>query len=131
MEITASMNISGMRNGQRAGLGILQVQPNWIGVVWAEGMPYLTWSSAGAMVRGPGIQGPVLVLRLKVADEMVSYEFSTDDGKSFTQFGDKVKLRFSWWKGARPALFSFTTAEGEPGFVEFDWVHVNVGEPTP
>jgi len=51
---------------------------------------------------------------------------STDDGGSFTPWGDQVKLRFSWWKGARPALFSFNTGEGEPGYADFDWVHVSV-----
>lgn len=127
MEVTTSMDIDGMRDGQRAGLGILQVQPNWIGVVMSGGMPYLTWSSAGAMVRGPGLQGSPVVLRLRVADQMVSYEFSTDDGVSFTPWGDPVKLRFSWWKGARPALFSFNPAGGEPGYADFDWVHVKVG----
>ena len=126
MEVTVSMDLKGMRDGQRAGLGILQVQPNWIGVVRTAGMPYLTWSSAGALVRGPGIQGSSLVLRLRTENEMVSYEFSTDDGGSFTPWGDQVKLRFSWWKGARPALFSFNTGEGEPGYADFDWVHVSV-----
>jgi len=126
MEITVRMDIGGMRDGQRAGLGILQVQPNWLGVVWSNGMPFLTWSSAGAMVRGPGLQGSVVVLRLKVEDERVSYEFSTDEGVSFTQWGEKAKLRFSWWKGARPALFSFTTTAGDPGFADFDWVRVKV-----
>ena len=57
-------------------------------------------------------------------DELVSYEYSVDDGRTFTRFGNHAKLRFSWWKGARPALFSFNTGEGEAGFADFDWMHV-------
>jgi len=58
----------------------------------------------------------------------VYYEYSVDGGGTFTRFGNPSKLRFSWWKGARPALFSFNTAQatdrGEAGFADFDWVHV-------
>ena len=57
-------------------------------------------------------------------DQQVSYEFSLDDGKSFTRLGPPAKLRFSWWKGARPALFSFNTGEGDAGHADFDWLHV-------
>jgi hypothetical protein len=47
-----------------------------------------------------------------------------DYGKSSTPLGTIAKLRFSWWKGARPALFSFNTGEGAAAFADFDWAHV-------
>jgi beta-xylosidase len=121
--ITTRLDTAAMRDGQRAGLGVLQVQPNWIGVVQTAGTRRLTWSSAGAQLAGPALDGGVQ-LRLKIAAESVSYEFSLDDGRTFTAFGSPAKLRFSWWKGARPALFSFTTADQAAGIASFDWVHV-------
>jgi len=56
-------------------------------------------------------------------DEMAYYEYSLDEGRTFTRLGNPAKLRFSWWKGARPALFSFTPS-GEAGVADFDWVRV-------
>jgi len=102
---------------------MLQVQPNWIGVVQTAGTRRLTWSSAGAQLAGPALDGGVQ-LRLRTAGESVSYEYSLDDGRTFAALGPPAKLRFSWWKGARPALFSFTTSAGDAGIASFDWVHV-------
>src|SRR4030095_14958870 len=114
--ITSRMEVSGMRDGQRAGLGMLQVQPSWIGVVQTAGVRRLTWSSAGAQVAGPVVEGFCLEMRLNVSNEIVTYEFSLDGGKTFTRLGEPAKLRFSWWKGARPALFSYTTSpSGDAG----------------
>jgi len=122
--ITTRLLVGDMRDGQRAGLSVLQVQPNWIGVVQVNGERRITWSSAGAQVAGPAVPAGSVQLRMKIADERVAYEFSLDEGKSFSSLGDTVKLRFSWWKGARPSLFSFTTAEGGSGTAHFDWMHV-------
>jgi beta-xylosidase len=123
--ITTRVEVGGMRDGQRAGLAILQVQPAWIGVVQTAGVRRITWSSAGAQMAGPVLEAGSLQLRQKVTpEEMVSYEYSIDDGRTFTPLGNPTRLRFSWWKGARPALFSFNTGAGEAGVADFDWVHV-------
>jgi hypothetical protein len=93
-------------------------------VVQTAGARRITWSSAGAQLAGPAITGSQVQLRMSIADETVAYEYSTDEGASFQPLGTGAKLRFSWWKGARPALFSFTTADGDAGHVDFDWVRV-------
>lgn len=124
-EITTRLEVDGMRDGQRAGLAVLQVQPNWIGVVQVAGKRYITWSSAGAQLQGPVLDGIAVQLRLRVAaDETASYEYSVDEGRTFVALGTPAKLRFSWWKGARPALFTFNAGPGEPGHADFDWFRV-------
>jgi hypothetical protein len=95
-------------------------------VVQTAGVRRVTWSSAGAQVAGPELEGTCLELRLTVVDEMVRYEYSLDGGQGFKPLGESTKLRFSWWKGARPALFNYTTAE-KGGYVDFDWFRVSPG----
>jgi beta-xylosidase len=121
--ITTRVEIAGMRDGQRAGLAMLQVQPNWIGVVQTAGKRRITWSSAGAQVAGPVLEGDWLQLRVKIASEAAKYEYSLDGGTTFQPLGEASKLRFSWWKGARPALFSFSNGDSG-GYADFDWLRV-------
>jgi beta-xylosidase len=123
-EITTRLEVDGMRDGQRAGLAVLQVQPSWLGVVQVAGQRRITWSFAGAQVAGPVLEGKSLQVRLRIANEVASYEYSVDEGATFVPLGTASKLRFSWWKGARPALFSFNSGEGEAGYADFDWLHV-------
>ena len=44
---------------------------------------------------------------------------------TFHPIGSEVKLAFGWWKGARPAVFSFNTdaTAKTNGWVDVDWVY--------
>jgi beta-xylosidase len=128
---TTRLDAAGMADGQRAGLGILQVQPVWIGIMQVAGRRHVTFSYAGAQTRGPEFTGSSIVLRLNVADETASTEYSLDDGKTFTSLGARARLKFSWWKGARPALFTYanTPLDGPPGRAAFDFLAVEVLAP--
>jgi beta-xylosidase len=140
MRITVRIDVSHMAEGQRAGLSLFGVRPSWIGVQRIGGRTRVTRASEGretnifaraAMVSQ--LDGPYEVgrgtiqLRAEVSEgQIVRYSFSLDDGKRFHSFGRPEWLaRFSWWKGSRPALFTFT--RGEPGgWIDVDWVHVEV-----
>ncbi len=122
--ITARLDVAGMRDGQRAGLSLFGVGPSWIGLARDGGRLRVTLAVKGVETAGPAIDGRVIDLRAEVGPEQtVRYSYSLD-GTSFRPIGDAIALaRFSWWKGSRPALFSFT--RGTPGgSVDIDWVHV-------
>ncbi|HEX7799460.1 MAG TPA: xylan 1,4-beta-xylosidase, partial [Asticcacaulis sp.] len=70
--------------------------------------------------------GRIVQLRAEVSpDQSVRFSYSLDDGRSFAPLGEAVPLsRFSWWKGSRPALFSYTTGKAKAGYADFDWLHV-------
>jgi beta-xylosidase len=123
--ITTRLDATKMRDGQRAGLSLFGVGPSWIGLVQDGGRLRVTLAVKGAETAGPVIDGRTIDLRAEVGpDQTVRYSYSLD-GTSFRTMGDAVALaRFSWWKGSRPALFSFT--RGTPGgSVDIDWVHVD------
>ena len=72
---------------------------------------------------GPVLPRAAVQLRVRVEGDQARYSFSLDDGKTFQEFGAATHIRFSWWKGSRPALFAYTTLATDPGSVDFDWVH--------
>jgi hypothetical protein len=60
---------------------------------------------------------------MQVDEEWVKYSYSLDGGKSFRSLGSRARMLFSWWKAARPALFTYNTV-AQGGSADFDWVHV-------
>jgi beta-xylosidase len=123
-EATARLVVSGMVDGQRAGLAMFGRRPSWVGVVQSEGARLLTFSYAGQEAAGAQVTGDVVLLRMQVEEEKVRYSFSLDDGKTFRDIGIRTPMLFSWWKGARPALFTFNINESgsSEGIADFDWI---------
>ncbi|UAK26102.1 glycoside hydrolase family 43 protein [Sphingomonas nostoxanthinifaciens] len=123
--ITARFDLARMADGQRAGLAMFQARPVWIGSVRAGGVTRVTLSIAGEERSGPIVAGNDLRLRVTVgADQQAAFAYSIDRGRSFVAFGAPQPLHFAWWKGARPALFSYSTAPTPAGAVDIDWVRV-------
>jgi beta-xylosidase len=123
-QATARLELDGMAEGQKAGLAMFGKQPSWIGVVQREGKRALTFAHAGVETQGEIITQDSVVLRMHVEDEHVRYSYSLDDGKTFTNFGTRARMQFSWWKGARPALFTFSAEAGAAGVLDIDWMRV-------
>lgn len=127
--ITARLEPAGMAEGQRAGLSLFGVRPSWIGLVREGSVIRITLASEGVETPGRSITARRIDLRAEVtSDQRVAYSYSLD-GHRFTPLGAPILLaRFSWWKGSRPALFTFTrgTARGS-----VDWDHVTVDTPIP
>ena len=129
MEATVRLDISHLTEGQRAGLAMFGIRPSWIGVVRSGGRAVVTFSSAGAETSGPALVGQTVELRVDVAaDQTARFSFSTDGGVRFQPLGESSRLWFSWWKGARPALFTYIKAPPETavprGYVDVDWFRV-------
>lgn len=133
-QITTRMAIGGMADGQKAGLAMFGVQPSWIGVVQRRGTRYLAFAAGGTEILGKALSDAgetrehapaprFVLLRMRVTDERVQYSYSLNDGAAFHQLGFRARMRFSWWKAARPALFTFNT-RAQGGIADFDWVRV-------
>ncbi|RAK50821.1 glycoside hydrolase 43 family protein [Phenylobacterium deserti] len=125
--VVARMDVRRMADGQRAGLSMFGTGPSWIGVVQQGGVRHIATSVAGAETLGPQISAGTLDLRLTVLpDQKARYAYSTDGGRTFTAVGQPAPFRFSWWKGARPAVFTYGAAGG---YVDIDFVRVTKLQP--
>jgi beta-xylosidase len=126
--ITTRIDVSRMAEGQRAGLSLFGVRPGWIGVVRSGGANRVTLAIEGDETAGEALKARSIDLRGEVGtDQTVTYSYSVDGGRRFKPFGEPIPLaRFSWWKGSRPALFSFTHG-AKGGSIDVDWFHV--GQP--
>ena len=128
-QVTARLELAGLADGQKAGLSMFGARPSAIGVVRTGGVNRIVHASAGVETQGPIITAPSVQLRLDTgANESVRYAYSLDEGRSFVPLGEAARMRFSFWKGARPALYSYNTL-GAQGYADIDWVHVDVQSP--
>lgn len=128
------------------------VQPSWVGVVQLHGLRYVEFAEAGREILGPQLAevgreiiSPQLsedaapagrrrarsvrefvILRVRVSDARVRYSYSLDDGRTFHTLGTRADMHFSWWKAARPAVFTFNTEAhaARGGTADFDWVRI-------
>lgn len=123
--ITTQLDVRGLVEGQRAGLAMFAAGIGSIGVIRKDGATRVAFSSRGVETLGPTVSTTSVDLRVTVADGEAGYSYSLDGGKRFVEVGGGILPRFSWWKGARPALFSYgDPAQTQQGFADFDWITV-------
>lgn len=124
--VDVKLDISGMADGQRAGLAF-QFGPNFgaIGVIQQNGVRRLEWDkSAGT---APELKGNTIWLRGTYQADQAHFAWSLD-GQTFTDTGVTFKLGFANWKGSRPALYSFGPGGG---YADVDFFHYTYGATQP
>jgi beta-xylosidase len=123
-DLTTQIDLSAMKDGQRAGLAMFGVNPSWIGVVQAGPSRLLVYGNKEGETKASELVDRMIQLRLHVADQQVTYSYSIDGGGSFLQAGPAYPFVFSWWKASRPALFTYNIQPNtSSGSIDVDWVH--------
>jgi beta-xylosidase len=122
-EFTVRLDLSKTESGVHAGLAMFEKSASGLEIVQTGKEKRLEFFHLPDRVPGPVLSQPAVQLRVRVEGDQARYFFSLDDGATFEQLGAAAQIRFSWWKGSRPALFAYTTADSDPGDVDFDWVH--------
>jgi beta-xylosidase len=129
LEFTVRIDLQHLTNGGRAGISVFDKSASYIGVGQFHDDKSLVVSVHGVETAGPAFKGKTIQLRARVNDDTAMYSYSVDEGRSFRSLGTPVKLSFSWWKGARPAMFSFNMnrsccdSSSNGGYIDVDWVH--------
>ncbi|MHA4868890.1 glycoside hydrolase family 43 protein [Duganella sp. PWIR1] len=124
-DITSRLELGGMADTQRAGLSLFGVKVPWAGVVRDGGANYITYSNAGEETRGAKIDAPAVILRAVVKeDQTVQFSYALNEKGPYTNVGPVTQLaKFSWWKGSRPAVFTYVKNDAA-GYIDVDWFRV-------
>ena len=122
--VTTMLNTSQMNVGQRAGLCLFGQNIHEVGVMKTDSGLYLYADNNGQRVTGEKVNGNRVFLRLRL-DLLANHnflEYSFDNNK-FYKLGLECELSGNnYWKGARPALFSYNIT-GNSGTALFNWFH--------
>ncbi|MFZ0338900.1 MAG: glycoside hydrolase 43 family protein [Terracidiphilus sp.] len=130
-EFTVRVDLSGMKPGVHAGLAMFEQSASGLEIVQSGSARRLSFFHLPERVAGPALTQKLIQLRVRVSGDQALYFYSLDDGKTFRPLGTATPIRFSWWKGSRPALFAWTTLSSDSGVVDFDWVHYQAMAPNP
>jgi beta-xylosidase len=139
---TARIDFSGERMGSHAGLTMFEQKASGVEVTPGADVPHRLFyfhveQNKDGSVRkldddtaNASSQSDTIQLRAMVHGDSVQYSYSDDEGKTFRNLGPETPIDFSWWKGARPALFHYVDPQvaGADSHIDVDWVHV---EPLP
>lgn len=123
-EVTVKLDISGMADGQWAGLGHFSKSFSLFGIRQQAGVRRLICDTNGQPTEGPTLSGPVIWLRSNWGyDGLSRYAYSLD-GKTFVPFGMPYQLSWGYYRGDRIALYSYNPL-GEAGHVDVDSFQYN------
>jgi beta-xylosidase len=130
-EFTVRMDLAGIKPGVHTGLAMFEKSASGLEIEQLDSTRRLSFFHLQEHTAGPEFLQTVIRLRVRVDGDQARYSYSLDDGETFHELGADAEIRFSWWKGSRPALFAYTTQTANPGAVDIDWVHYEPLGPNP
>jgi beta-xylosidase len=105
-EVTVKLDVSGMVDGQEAGLSHFARTFASLGVVQSGGVRTISANNNGARTAGPVLQQSSLWLRSTWGFDGVSQFAYSLDGASFVPIGDPYQLTWGSYRGDRVGLFT-------------------------
>jgi len=128
------LEISGMKDGDFAGLCLLQKKYGQVGVRMENGKPFIVMVNADS-------RRPIEIQRVPLTQKTVflkaecdfrnradlGYFFYSLDGKNWTPIGNHLKMEYSLMEhfmGYRFGLFNYATRQ-PGGYADFDFFHIN------
>lgn len=121
---TVVLDVKSLKQGDVAGLALLNVPYYWIGVIRTnQGLAIRFYD----LVKNRSVDEPILTNRVYLRangnydKDIARLSFSTD-GVNFKEVGDDLRLGYQMktFQGVRYALFAFNTEGKEGGYADFD-----------
>jgi hypothetical protein len=120
-EAVIELDLSGMADGQQAGLCHFAKTHSALGVKQEGATRTLVNVNNGVIATGPVIETQRLWLRSRWGlDGLSRYSFSLD-GKTFADFGAPYQLSWGNYRGDRIGIYSFNSRR-DAGYVDVDYL---------
>ena len=127
---TVEVDASRLKDGDVAGIGLLNMPCAWMGLV-KEGKNYvLRWYDQASGQQKDVQMGEAVSLRITGDFHRARAQFSySEDGETFINVGDSVRMPYQLktFQGTRYALFAYNTNGKSGGYAQFD--NFTVDEP--
>lgn len=129
-EVVLKLDLSGMADGQKAGLCHFSRSHSALGISQAGLVRTLEFRNNDRITPGLAIAGNALWLRSTWGWEGRSqYSFSLD-GSAFTDFGEPYQLTWGNYRGDRIGIYNFNN-KSDAGRLDVDWFHYDYAGPHP
>lgn len=120
--VVVKMDISGMEDGQKAGLCHFSSPHSAIGVTKEGGICYLEFRENGKITKGMQVPSKHIWFSSQWGlDGKSRYAYSLD-GDNFLPFGTPYQMAWGNYKGDRIGMYCFND-NSESGFVDVDYFH--------
>jgi beta-xylosidase len=126
--VTLALDLSGMADGQVAGLCHFSRDNSTLGVRQTGTARALEFTHARKTTPGPTLTAAKIWLRSVWGLDGRSQYFYSEDGANFTLFGEPYQLSWGSYRGDRIGIFTYNN-QGETGFVDVDWFHYKYAGP--
>ena len=123
-EVTVKLDVSGMVDGQEAGLSHFAKTFASVGVVQADSARTITVNNNGTRTAGPVLKQVNVWLRSAWGFDGVSVFSYSLDGKTFVGIGEPYPLTWGSYRGDRVGLFTVNAKTA--GWADFDSVRYEV-----
>lgn len=130
-EVVIKMDISGMVDGQKAGLSHFG-SPNYstCGVVCEGTFKTLEFNVKGNVTKGTTLSGNVLWLKSTWGLDGKSQYYYSLDGKTFIAFGNIYQMMWGSYRGDRIAIYCYNN-KSDDGYIDVDFFHYNYSKSKP
>jgi xylan 1,4-beta-xylosidase len=125
-EATLTIDVSGMKRGQRCGLACMGKQNELLGIKMDGDKRMLYLSNDTIEKNITSFAGSILYLRVSINIPNHSFQYSYSfDNITFSPCGKPFYINFGYWKGARIALYCYNkdSEAGYASFLRFDYKH--------
>jgi beta-xylosidase len=126
-QMTLKLDISGMADGQRAGLVHFSSTYATLAIARRDGVNRIERRGDGEPIKGPAVRGDMIWLRSRWGEDgRASFMFS-EDGLGFQGLGPDHPMAFGDYRGDRIGIFTFND-RADAGHVDVDQAFYEIAD---